>query len=241
MDLVGRKYEYRLLKGEIKTIVEVKGDTAIFDDNGRVPLNRLDEMFELVVDNNNTQMNPAEARKLLTATEDVLDPSNFFNQRSHQDLLASLKKQAESIDTMKLPEQALTTNTAVKHIEHAKNEPAVKKYEVERDDSTGKVTTVEATAAPKSSDFLKKMKRNHDVTLNIKYIERIPKLDFIKMMDENFDQGVLEYLIEDITEKIMNSPQIIQSQIREQLTDLVYKKESKKKKKKNENIETSEE
>jgi hypothetical protein len=234
-ELIGKKYQYRLIKGEIKTIVDVKGDTVIFDDNGRVPLNRLDEMFDPMEDSG-SGMSPVDARKLLTQ-EDQLDPSNFFNGRSHHDLLASLKKQAESVDIKTLPEQTMTTNTTVKHVE---NEPPVKKYEVERNDETGKVVTREETAAPQTSDFFKKMKRNNDVTINVKFVERIPKLDFIKMMDENFDQGVMDYLIDDITEKIIASPQIISAQVRDQLTELIYKKD-KKKKKKNEEVETSEE
>lgn len=230
-DLIGKKYQYRLIEGEFKTISEVKGDTVIFNDGGRVPLNRLDELFQATDDDMN--YTAEQARQILNPIHSIdqkMDPNNFFNT-THNELLEKLKREAEKIDTTKLPTQTLATNTTI--TEHV-NEPPVKKIEVVTNEETGKVTSHEVHAQPTTNDFLKKMKRNTQVEITIKMVESIPNLDFIKMMDENFDHGVLEYLIEDITEKFMASPNIISTQVRAQLTEMMkvgkVKKEKKEKK-----------
>lgn len=226
-DLIGKKYQYRLIPDEKKTITTVQNETVIFNDGGRVPLNRLNELFLELPDEN--AMDLTEARKMLTQNVEEIDTVNFFNTAHHNALLSQLKKQAETIDTSKLQQPTLATNTTI--TDNVQSGP-VKKIIVETDEKTGKTFSHEETAPPTSSDFFKKMKRSTEVTINVKIVERIPNLDFIKMMDENFDQGVLEYLIENITETFISSPNIIQAQVREQLNAMVYKKTSKDKPKK---------
>lgn len=221
-NLIGKKFEYNLLKGEIKTVKEIRDDLVIFEDDGRVPIERFDELFTEV----SSPMANSEAKKILFA--DKIDPKTFFDSNNHNQLLEKLKKEAESIDLNKLPAQPIVTNSPVtSRIE----EPAVKKIFVETDEVTGKVTSKEETpGVVSSSDFFKKMKRNQDVKINIQIAQRIPNVDFIKMMDENFDQGILEYLVSEITDEIISSPHIIQTQVKKQLQELMDKKEKKKKK-----------
>jgi len=216
-DLIGKKYQYKLIPDQVKTITGINGDAVVFDDGGRVPLNRLDELFTLI----GATQSPEEARRFLTQTmDDKMDPQNFFNS-THNDLLEKLKKEAEKIDTTNLPLPKIATNTAIDNNNTVPEGP-VRKIVVETDDR-GKVTSREENAAVTQTpnDFFKKMKRNTQVEISIKWVENIPNLDLIKMMDDNFDQGVLEYLVEDITDKIIASPNIVSNQIREQLNKMM--------------------
>lgn len=226
-NLIGKKFEYNLLKGEIKIVKEIKNDLVIFEDDGRVPVERFDELFTEVQGQGTVSTN--EAKRILFNNEE-LDPKSFFDGNTHNQLLEKLKREAENIDLNKIPQQVVSTNTPVtSRVE----EPAVKKILVETDESGKTTSKEESSPAAQSSDFFKKMKRTYDVKINIQLAQRIPNLDFIKMMDENFDQGILEYLVSEITEEILASPQIIHTQVKKQLQDLMDNKEIKKAKKKN--------
>jgi hypothetical protein len=55
----------------------------------------------------------------------------------------------------------------------------------------------------------------------------MPNPTFIKMMDENFNGGILDYLVTDMVSKLLNNPTILEKQIRESLEDIVYGKKRK--------------
>lgn len=82
---------------------------------------------------------------------------------------------------------------------------------------------------PQQSGFpmLKQMKRNNKIKLKFEIDETIPKPDFIKMMDENFDGGVLDYLVTDMVNKMLSDPMSLEKQIRESLEEIVYNKKKK--------------
>jgi len=75
--------------------------------------------------------------------------------------------------------------------------------------------------------LLKQMKRSKKVKLNIKLDEMIPNPSFIKMMDENFDGGIIDYLVTDIVSKLLNNPSIMEKQIKDSLEEIVYNKKRK--------------
>ena len=92
------------------------------------------------------------------------------------------------------------------------------------------------------ANIFKKLKRNQEIDIVVRLVDRIPNLDFIRMMDENFDQGILEYLVQNITEQFLAAPNIIQNQVREQLKTKIYgpqTKSTKKKKNGNNSTDTS--
>lgn len=233
-ELIGKQYQYKLVPDQIKIVQDVNNDTVIFNDGGRVPLNRLDEMFQLI---------GGGIKEMIVEEngEETVDPTKFFDMQHRQVFYQKMKKDIESIDTTNVPQQMVTTNPTIgENI----SEPPVKRYNIETTED-GKIVTREENSPMSSVDFLKKMKRSNQVEISIKWVENIPNLDFIKMMDENFDHGVLDYLVDDITEKMTASPKIIANQIRTQLSQMLENgkikrpnnKTKTKKIKKNEKVE----
>lgn len=249
------------MKGEIKTVQDVKGELVYFENGSRVPLNRMAELFEEVKDGG--LMAPGAAKKLIMESvtdPDVVDPSTFFNQPTG--VLETIKKKVEVIDTSKLQEQVVSTPTIKQQQQVIPNPPdpwfdpmpqPAKVIDVQRDDNdTTKVIATRDINQPLSSEeqganLFKKLKRNHEIDITIRLVDRIPNLDFIRMMDENFDQGILEYLVQNITEQFLAAPNIIQNQVREQLKNKIYgptkstknSKSTKKKKNGNNSTDTS--
>lgn len=209
-ELIGRKFTYNLVPDQVKTVVTVNNETVVFDDGGRVPLNRFNEMFTSV-DSPNSIVNA-----------EIVDPKDFLDPSSRSNFYQKLKQDIEKIDVNKVAAQPVTApkiSAEDQMLLGNVQEPPVKRINVDIAED-GKVTsTVENTGS--SLDILKKMKRTNQVQLNVSWVENIPSLDFIKIMDENLDNSILEYLVDDIVEKMTTSPGILANQVRTQLKQMI--------------------
>jgi hypothetical protein len=68
-----------------------------------------------------------------------------------------------------------------------------------------------------------KMKRTQKVNLKIDINEMVPTKDLLKMLEEGFEDSVLDYLTDEIAGKVL-SDETIKSQIKKKLTEYVYGK-----------------
>lgn len=68
-----------------------------------------------------------------------------------------------------------------------------------------------------------KMKRTKKVSLKIDIDEMMPSKDFLKMLEEGFEDSVLDYLTEEIAGKVLSDVSI-KSQIKDKLHEYVYGK-----------------
>jgi hypothetical protein len=78
--------------------------------------------------------------------------------------------------------------------------------------------------------LFKKTKRTVDFSISVNIDNKIPRLDFIEMMEESYEMSIIEFLAEEFTENLLKNPRIIKNMIREKIKEMVYKKESKSKK-----------
>lgn len=79
--------------------------------------------------------------------------------------------------------------------------------------------------------LFKKTKRTVDFSISIDIDNKIPRLDFIEMMEESYEMSIIDFLAEEFTENLLKNPRIIRNMIREKIKEMVYKKETKKVKK----------
>ena len=89
-DLVGKRLKHIQEPGSAgKKVVKVENDTVYFEDNGRAPLNVIQNMFEEVSggmttpqQNNGITYPPVTNQPVQATNEAVIDPSNFFTNNS---------------------------------------------------------------------------------------------------------------------------------------------------------------
>ena len=67
-----------------------------------------------------------------------------------------------------------------------------------------------------------KTKRNVDFKINIEVSNKIPRLDFIEMMEDSYETSIIDFLTDDITNKILNDPSMIRESIKSKIKQLVY-------------------
>lgn len=76
--------------------------------------------------------------------------------------------------------------------------------------------------------MFKNTKRIKDFSISFDIKDKIPRLDFIEMMEDSYNISIIDYLATEFTDKLLKNPQIIENMIRDKIKEMVYKTESKK-------------
>ena len=114
--------------------------------------------------------------------------------------------------------------------------PVVKKYtpnenvqrvEVVRDDSTGDVLANDVvnkitTEKKDPWEMFRGIKRGIEFKLDLPLTNKIPKLEFIEMMEESYDKSIIEFLAQDITHEILRNPETLRGSIEAKIREMVY-------------------
>lgn len=70
--------------------------------------------------------------------------------------------------------------------------------------------------------MFKKAKRNTDFKISIEIENKIPRLDYIEMMEDSYeDTSIIQFLAQEFTEKLLANPSIIKDMIVEELTSML--------------------
>jgi len=70
--------------------------------------------------------------------------------------------------------------------------------------------------------MFKNTKRIVDFDVNLKINNKIPRLDFIEMMEDSYDTSIIEFLADEFTDKILRDPFIIKDLIIKEIKARVY-------------------
>lgn len=65
-------------------------------------------------------------------------------------------------------------------------------------------------------------KRNVDFSISIEVENRIPRIDFIEMLEDSYNTSIIEFLSDEFTNKILENPSFIKEKIKSEITNLVY-------------------
>ena len=71
--------------------------------------------------------------------------------------------------------------------------------------------------------MFKNVKRIVDFKFEFSIEEKIPRIDFIEMMEDSYNTSIVEYLADEFTNKLLNDPSIIKNLIKEKIESLVKK------------------
>lgn len=250
--MIGKQFKFKLLDNAApRTVVDVRNGFIIFDDDSRVEENRLTGLFDEYSGNNMSESASSinTQPQVRTQESDIVNPDTFFDDSN---IVNRISKQASTIDVNSLidtvdkggsrtvespmyqdvedsPEQVRKVEAKRKDFNKTDMEfagydkqgnPIQHQSTINTTDNSTYNSTNEQTGFP----LLKQMKRSKKIKLVLNIDESIPKPDFIKMMDENFDSGVIDYLVTDIVSKLLKTPQLIEKQVRETLEEIVYGK-----------------
>ncbi len=72
--------------------------------------------------------------------------------------------------------------------------------------------------------MFKNIKKNTNFKITIDIENKIPRPDFIEMMEDSYEISIIDYLSEEFTKQILEDPSIIKDKIKEEINKIVYKK-----------------
>jgi hypothetical protein len=116
------------------------------------------------------------------------------------------------------------------------DQTSVQRVDIVRDNGTGEVISSEMSspAVEKREDVQKDpyemfrgIKRSVEFKLDLPLTNRIPKLEFIEMMEDSYDKSLIDFLAMDITNDILSNPEALMESIKEKIKDMVYSKKVK--------------
>jgi len=72
--------------------------------------------------------------------------------------------------------------------------------------------------------MFKGIKRSVEFSLDLNLENKIPKLEFIEMMEDSYEKSIIDFLANDITQSILSNPDYLRGKIKEKINEMVYNK-----------------
>ena len=72
--------------------------------------------------------------------------------------------------------------------------------------------------------MFKNVKRNNDFKINLKIDGKIPRLDFIEMMEDSYEISIIEFLADEFTNNLLRDPSVIRNKIINEIKSMIDKK-----------------
>jgi hypothetical protein len=70
--------------------------------------------------------------------------------------------------------------------------------------------------------MFKRTKRNVDFKISVDISDKIPRLDFIEMMEDSYEISMIDFLADEFTNKILQDPSLIRESVKNKIKQLVY-------------------
>lgn len=70
--------------------------------------------------------------------------------------------------------------------------------------------------------MFKRTKRNVDFKISVDISDKIPRLDFIEMMEDSYEISMIDFLADEFTNKILQNPSLIRESVKNRIKQLVF-------------------
>ena len=241
-----------LSTGKIIQVLEQFEDVAILEGKQRININKLLDrtLYEEYIDPGtffNSGSLQSLAEKIKSIPQDVLsnikeeddtpiilayDPEEekrmLLEKAKNMNPTDSVKSQMEKFKEI-LDAEDIPTTTVVNHFP----EP------IERTTMPNPQITRQTTENPQSSPTIiveedpmvklfKNVKRKQDFSFTLSIENKIPRPDFIEMMEDSYEYSLIDFLADEFTKQIISNPDYIKDKIKDELNSLVYGRKEKR-------------
>ena len=212
------QYAYNSLADKIKSI---PSDHITDVDGGSV--------VKIQVDNNGIRPTTDESAVMMTSEDD--ERAELAKKYGAVlDNTSTLQRQNEAFSKY-LDDDELPVVSPIIQQPVNQQETNIQRVEVNRDNNQQRVVNeppIVRIDDPIISMF-KNVKRVTDFSVTLDIKNKIPRLDFIEMMEDSYEMSIIDFLSEEMTQNLLKNPHIIRNMISEKIKEMVYKKDSKKK------------
>jgi hypothetical protein len=133
----------------------------------------------------------------------------------------AVQKQMESLKS--IIEEDVDNNSDFRDIEEKTIEtPQVSQRPIEPQIRTENYMNNNSAIDPIIQMF-RNAKRNTDFKINFTINNKIPRVDFIEMMEDSYNTSIIDFLAEEFTNELLLNPEVIKNKIKDQISSMVYK------------------
>jgi hypothetical protein len=98
----------------------------------------------------------------------------------------------------------------------------VKKVEVRREEPIQQTQQRQVVLEDPIITMFKNVKRVKEFSISFEIKNKIPRPDFIEMMEDSYNTSIIDFLASEFTDNLLKNPQIIEDMIKQKIKELVY-------------------
>lgn len=176
--------------------------TTAFDNAVSVPTNE-----SAVI-----QVNPEDERAALAAKYGVVNPAESINKQNEafSKLLGEDTPPDEEIQVIQVNRDEVVTTL--------NDEVGKQNWNNEQ------IKVVQQVVEDPIIRMFKGVKRSLDFNVSIDIDNKIPRVDFIEMMEDSYETSIIDFLADEFTNNIVSNPQMIKEMIKAKINEVVYGK-----------------
>jgi len=238
-----------LSSGKVFEVIDQFEDIAILDNRLKVKVNNLlnKQLYEEYIDPNDFLRNDslvntfAQQIRQLPLDEiykkkiDDFEPENSFRPSITDSAVIPYDPEEEKRELLEKARK-MYQNTSTKKNNFEKLEDFIdedENIEMPRREQQRRTqindTEVEQTKIIENTQYMdpilsmfRNVKRNTEFSINFEVNNKIPRLDFIEMMEDSYNTSIIEFLAEEFTNQILINPELIKNKISEEIRKMVY-------------------
>jgi len=171
---------------------------------------------------------------LLSSYDEYMDPNTFFNTSANAlgNLANQIKENVQNVNTSAYVDER--THVSVNDPNAGmQSQPTAQQVETILGNGNPAVThnptyqqaPINHYTMPSNNPedaLFRKMKKPDSIDIVLSFKEKIPGRDFIRLMNDNFETSIIDYLAKDFTDKLLMNPELLEIQIRTFLNKLIY-------------------
>jgi hypothetical protein len=235
MNLKDRKFT-DLITGSVITVNEQFENIAILDNDQRVDVGRLvdTKYYEEYIDPktffSNQKSYNVFAEKIMAIPNEVISKMEDTNDSAiievdPEDERREMERRAAEMGrNMNLGKS--TQNQLDKLKEYMDEDIPVVSQQPRRQEPTQQYVqpqqSQQVVVNDPISDMFKNIKRNTDFNISINIENKIPRIDFIEMMEDSYEISIIDYLSEQFTNDLLKNPSRIKDIIKAEINTIVY-------------------
>jgi hypothetical protein len=159
----------------------------------------------IIITDTNDEIEELKRKYGATSVDDSL--------RKQNEAFSKILNDEENLEQVEAPRGELSINGQQQIEVNRENiEPSVQKFEVQREDP---IITM-----------FKNVKRNIDFEIDLKVDGKIPRLDFIEMMEDSYEVSIIEFIANEFTNNILENPNLIKEKIIDRIKEMIAEKEN---------------
>ena len=214
---------YDSLFEKIKTIPTDR----IPDDNGEIRPNvSVDNSYRPTEDDSAVIYGTIDDEREELARKYGVSMDNTQSVARQNEAFARILEDSEELDELPtIPEPRQIVN----------DEPPIQRVEIDRDNGTVALNGQNSEPVytkPKEDPIytmFRGVKRSVEFSIDLKLENKIPRLDFIEMMEDSYEKSIIDFLADEFMAELLKDPKSLKESIKSKIREMVYKKSVTKK------------